>query len=200
MTATVDATNLASGLHEIQWAGRPLEMRMLAPELPPARDLRPAPMETYIRGNDFVASFEQPGPLPAVPQLYWRVRPSGSTAAIGIELIVSMRTDLLDSQPQMCVVTEVGNATSGNLPLRHLRLSADVSYYQLVHPDDFFAVEERRVDGTHRITTTLFPERMEKGVIRRARICGWFLPAENDLAVAVELAQQFVAESPPLTT
>jgi hypothetical protein len=46
----------------------------------------------------------------------------------------------------------------------------------------------------------LFPERLEKGVIRLARICGWFMPAENDLATAVELAKRFVAEPPPLTT
>lgn len=175
-------------------------MRMLAPELPPVGELRPSPLETYIRGNDFVASFEQPGPLPAVPQLYWRVRPRSSTAAIGIELIVSMRTDLLDSRPQMSVISEIGNSDAGDLTLRLLHVSAEVSYFQLVHPDDFFAVEERRIENKRRITTTLFPERMEKGVIRRARICGWFLPAENDLSLAAELAQEFIAESPPLTT
>ena len=35
---------------------------------------------------------------------------------------------------------------------------------------------------------------------RRARVSGWFLPVENDLAAAAALAQEFVAEPLPLTT
>ncbi|MDZ4820284.1 MAG: hypothetical protein SGJ20_15060, partial [Planctomycetota bacterium] len=50
------------------------------------------------------------------------------------------------------------------------------------------------------LSTTLFPDRLEKGVIRRGRICGWFMPVENDLATAAQLAREFVAEPPPLTT
>jgi hypothetical protein len=82
------------------------------------------------------------------------------------------------------------------------------TFAQLVHPTDFERVELR--DQRHGATRSdlpgwhlmsyLFSERLEKGVIRRARICGWFMPAENDLEVAVELARRFVNEPPPLTT
>ena len=51
-----------------------------------------------------------------------------------------------------------------------------------------------------RITSKLFPERLEKGVIRRGRICAWFLPREADLAIAAELFRRFVSQPPPLTT
>jgi hypothetical protein len=49
------------------------------------------------------------------------------------------------------------------------------------------------------VIAKLFPEHLEKGVIRRGRVCGWFMPAENDLETAVALARQFVAEPLPLT-
>lgn len=76
-----------------------------------------------------------------------------------------------------------------------------LSYAEMVHPSDFIAAELLCNDAQPWLLNwTLFPERLEKGVIRRARICGWFLPAENDLEVAVELARRFVNEPPPLTT
>ena len=76
-----------------------------------------------------------------------------------------------------------------------------LTYAEMVHPSDF--VWARPVVATGEpisVTSSLFPEHLEKGVIRRGRICGWFLPCENDLAVAVELARQFVDEPLPLTT
>ena len=66
----------------------------------------------------------------------------------------------------------------------------------MVHPTDFVSA---RLQHTRHVETTLFPEHLEKGVIRRGRICGWFMPAENDLDTAVELAREFVNEPPPLT-
>jgi hypothetical protein len=200
LSANIDLRAFDLGLHDVTWAGSPLDTRVLGMGLPLVVDKQPAISESYIRGNDLIASFERPGPLAAVPQVYWRVRPESAPSTIGVELIVSMRTDLLDSQPETRVVTEFGLAALRNQPVRIIDLPGGASYFQLVHPDDVFAVEERFANGRYRITTTLFPERLEKGVIRRARICGWFLPTENDLAVVVELARQFVAEPPPLTT
>jgi hypothetical protein len=182
--------------------------------------------ECYVRGDDFVVSCERPGPLTLVPQFYWRARQHESHKAVSIELILSMRTDLLDSEPETRVETLVrtgealvalrpqvkcfrpatpatlkrSDLAAGEVPAFLFRQSG-VSYFQMVHPDDFFAVELRLWRKRHpRLTTTLFPERLEKGVIRRALVCGWFLPAENDLEVAVELAREFIDEPLPLTT
>jgi hypothetical protein len=74
-----------------------------------------------------------------------------------------------------------------------------LSYAEMVHPTDFVSAEANGRPPTC-VRSTLFPEGLEKGVIRRARICGWFLPTENDLETAVELAKQFVDEPLPLTT
>jgi hypothetical protein len=79
--------------------------------------------------------------------------------------------------------------------------TAKTSFAEVVHPSDFVSAEVHS-DAARPwlVDVRLFPERLEKGVIRRARICGWFLPAENDLETAVELAKRFVDEPLPLTT
>jgi hypothetical protein len=84
--------------------------------------------------------------------------------------------------------------------LRHDLLG--ISYAEIVHPSDLDSLQlVLRQDGRAGAKSVLFQKpQLEKGVIRRARICGWFLPAENDLAVAVELARQFIEEPFPLTT
>jgi hypothetical protein len=51
-----------------------------------------------------------------------------------------------------------------------------------------------------RLVHHLFPESLEKGVIRRGRVRGWFLPREGDADAAAERYRQWLAEPPPLTT
>jgi hypothetical protein len=76
-----------------------------------------------------------------------------------------------------------------------------LSYAQLVHPSDYVAAE-LGIDSEppYSLLTTLFPERLEKGVIRRGRVASFFMPSEDDLDVAVELARRFVSGPLPLTT
>jgi len=78
--------------------------------------------------------------------------------------------------------------------------SLGITYAQIVHPSDF-AGANVALDGRQPmvISTTLFPERLEKGVIRRGRICGWIMPAENDVETAIKLAREFINEPLPLT-
>jgi len=225
LAAECDLRDFILGLTTLTWAGTPLDWRVLGPQLPQVVNGQFAITECYVRGDDFVASCERPGPLPLVPQFYWRARQIASHAAVSVELILSMRTDLLDTQPETTVETLVrggetfmalrpqvdafrpatpatfkrSNLAAGEVPAFLIR-EAGVSYFQMVHPDDYFAVEHSASRKVHsRLRTSLFPERLEKGVIRRARICGWFLPAENDLEAAVELARQFIDEPLPLT-
>ena len=76
------------------------------------------------------------------------------------------------------------------------------AYCEMVHPADFLESTvslNRFLEPV--IVSRLFQERLEKGVIRRARIAGWQIPrAANVAQVAQELFQQFAAEPPPLTT
>src|SRR5262245_22941633 len=69
-----------------------------------------------------------------------------------------------------------------------------LSYAEMVHPTDFVGrtirslTRDASIPGqpaTLCLESLLFASALEKGVIRRARICGWFMPAENDLKTAV---------------
>jgi hypothetical protein len=191
----------------------------------------------YVRGNDFVAAFGEGGREHVTPQLYWRAGCIEEFQATSLELIVSVKTDLLDSRPlsrahtlmsseatilhaaslatpRFEVVKQPGqrSSASGGRAVgfdaadssEHLFLfrmpEHDLSFAQLVHPSDFVAAE-LGIDHEppYSLLVTLFPERLEKGVIRRGRVCGFFLPVKNDVEVAAELARRFVSEPLPLT-
>jgi len=176
--------------------------------------------DSYVRGSDFVVSFRPTAPHRVTCHAYWRASFDARFRAPRIELILSAQTDLLDSVPGWVIYGSVPGANIlhsndlnqhrfdelPNSPAsfespngkEHLFVfrDTDVSYAQMVHPTDFVSA---RLQHTRHVETKLFPEHLEKGVIRRGRICGWFMPAENDLETAVELAREFVNEPPPLT-
>ncbi|MCE9527530.1 MAG: hypothetical protein K8R36_15920 [Planctomycetales bacterium] len=188
--------------------------------------------EAYIRGNDLVALYEPLAPHQVQPQVYWRARFDEGKQAVGVEMIVSMQTSLLDSNPETVVATGMpigdvwGPAKDKPNSLERLEYtqfplalsSADGShrpslvvyqprdtsfaYIEMVHPADFVATQvELNKWGESWATTRLFSERLEKGVIRRARIAGWHVPRKSDvLATAADLYAKFAAEPLPLTT
>ena len=107
--------------------------------------------------------------------------------------------------------------------LRVFRLPGiQVSYVESVHPADV-AIDAANADvggsaipsvnakgehaggranelrGTVEWWTGLNVVWMEKGVIRRCRVRGWWVARERDLAIAAELTLAFLADAPPLT-
>lgn len=193
--------------------------------------------ETHARGNDFVATFAQGGRERVTPQLDWRAQCFDDLAAVKLELIISVKTDLLDSHPLSRTHSLISNeatilhaaslaaprfetlkkpgqpaATDSGRAIRfdaaqsneHIFLfrlpDLELSFAQLIHPSDFVAAELGiDAEPPYSLVATLFPERLEKGVIRRGRVCGFFMPMDNDLKVAVELARRFMNEPLPLT-
>lgn len=184
--------------------------------------------EAYIRGFDLVATYAPLPPFTIQPQIYWRLRQAPARDAYGVELILSVQTSQLDSEPFMPVSSQFTGITSittwkrgGNsqsrqvseLPLtfrsaegaegmigfesRNLRGHV---YVEMVHPSDFHTVTiESASDGKVRVVTENFREHLEKGVIRRARICGWFLTQADWKNAAWELFDAFRSEPAPLT-
>jgi hypothetical protein len=183
--------------------------------------------ERYIRGQDFIASGSPAGAQQIAPHVYWRSAWHEGRKAARLELVLSAQTDLLDSAPSWPIISCVRDATllhrdlqrdtdfkdisgvaanftspASNEQLFLFRIpSLGFSFAQMVHPSDFVSADVP-LDGQPLLVvdSVLFPERLEKGVIRRGRICGWFMPIDNDLENAAQLAREFVDEPLPLTT
>lgn len=169
-------------------------------------------VECYQRGSDVVATYAQTPERNVRPQLYWRfVDPSA------LELILSAQTSLLDSQPATSVESALPPGellplsatglvtqspydqwlTSAAAPRAVLfrPTGCDVSYLEMVHPTDFAGVQLAVIDGWPTVRWHLFPERLEKGVIRRGRLRGAVLSRRDDL-VAAPAAMNAFAFSP----
>ena len=187
-------------------------------------------IERYVRGPDLVAAYEESAQWPVRVDALWRVASPapGEPFVAAVELLVSVRTRALDSRPELAVQSRVPAAEVlrliGPEDARYRPLSpapeamrpeegpgcllfrlprSDFSYAEMVHPADFQYDELTRSaegDGTFRISHRLFSEPLEKGVIRRARVEGVFLPRSDDMQIAAAHYTVFAAAEPPLAT
>jgi hypothetical protein len=212
-------------LHEVVFRGKAFpDWRLLAPQLAHPDEPRLVLADCYVRGNDLIAAYvEEREKLRR--EIYWRVLHAPASHAYGIESIVSVQTSLLHSHPQLQMASRLSSGpvargdrgdtfdflagATGDIPCTRddgagvfvLRpADADCSYVEMVHPTDFqHATVTLAADQTS-LVHSLFPESLEKGVIRRGRVRGWFVSREDDLRTAAELYAAWLAEPPPLTT
>ncbi|MEX2316875.1 MAG: hypothetical protein WD669_06975 [Pirellulales bacterium] len=179
--------------------------------------------DAYVRGCDLVATYGRMPNSPYSPQIYWRVE-QGATQRVpgreqeGLSLIVSVQTDLLDSHPQIRVTTRLAadeliehRALSIEHPASSIEHPAScllwrlaggkLSYAEIVPESDFRQLTvERDADGVASVHWDLFAEFLEKGVIRRARIQGAFLPRQDDIELAAACCRAIDRRALPLTT
>jgi hypothetical protein len=183
--------------------------------------------DAYARVGDLVATYTESPGWPFRVQIYWRdLTPEYRGAIAAIELIASIQTDLLDTQPELfaasefqaadvalCCIdphkgaltsaappTEVPQGASAGCFLARSR-SGGATYAELIHPADFRGTHiERSGDGATVLKHKLFAERLEKGVILRARVLGLFIDAAGDLDIASAAYRRFCEAAPPLTT
>ncbi len=228
----VDVRQIGRGLHEVTYAGHSLSgMRLLQLRVADLPDPLPADglAEAYVRGADLVANYATTAVARFRPQVYWCYRRTSN--AVGIELVLSMQTDLLDSRPILETATDLPNGsiqvatasqpaqfrdpaavsneseTSLDCSSASLLLfrfaESPVSYVEMIYPTDqggFRLASRADASQGWRCQFHLLDEPLEKGVIRRARVAGWFLPREQDRLAAAALFQDFLQSSPPLTT
>jgi hypothetical protein len=194
-----------------------MNLKLLQPHLQAQIQTDNSVQEAYIRGADLVVTFAplQTAREPIYWQIYYRAWNNDLLHVSGLEIILSAHTAALHSQPAMQLVSEFGNySTSEEVLTRniegsslHTTKKAQVtlyrpkqeafSYLEMVHPSDFSGVDHQK----GRLSWSLFPESLEKGVIRRVRACGLFLPRQNDEWNTVNsLVQQFMDSPPILTT
>jgi hypothetical protein len=185
----------------------------------------PRPLvEAYVREDDLIASYGASTYFPFATQVYWRLMVNNDDA-LRVACIVSVQTDLLDTHPVMEASCELSADEVLLLPtdelsaepvpttlpsllprgagahLVLLRLAGDrFTYAEAVDPSDFCGVEFSQSDnGGVRITWRLFSHFLEKGVIRRGRLCSMLVPREHDAQHAVHSFREFLASELPLT-
>jgi hypothetical protein len=174
--------------------------------------------DSYVRGNDLVASYQPTEAWPYAPQIYWRANPSPTTATAlaSMSLLVSVQTPLLDTHPKISVASQIPSSelylvsvgsdraitTAGaSCCIVWRLLTAPLSYVEFMPATDFQQVTcSPSTRGTFYAEWHLFSEFLEKGVIRRARVHGALLPRKNDIELAIECCSEFEHSPPPLTT
>jgi len=186
--------------------------------------------EVYVRGDDLVAMYEPNETWPYSPQLYWRAGTLDAVDGVvaSMSLLVSVQTKLLDTFPEMSVVSqtpakeiryisfdEYGKAVTEKTPagaskvpsgyvcclVRRLT-TAPVSYVEIMPSSDFLELQIRspNISGDSMAEWRLFADFLEKGVIRRARAHGALVPRKNDVEIAVACCEAAVRLELPLTT
>jgi hypothetical protein len=193
-------------------------------------DRQELPGEYHVRGTDLIALYDEPGGARVTRDIYWRAVSDEETHLCGLELWLSAETQLLDSDPHLFSRSklppgDVFQLTGGNTggfseiadrPGEQVALTRDESvgvllirparrswsYCEMVHPADFHrSTMDAIEDGRMELSTSFFVhERLEKGVIRRARVRGLFLPRRDDIAQALVAYRAFAASKLPLTT
>ena len=228
LTAQINVLEPWRGLLRPHWRGGPLPPAFSVLQVDARELIAPnrLPLEVYIRQSDLIATFAPSEGRNVQTQVYWRARQIDQVAVV--ELILSAQTHLLDSRPslQACSTLPAGavfHLAAGGTELSELAFDfqarrdflpdaaaplflfrpygAVFSYAEMVQPSDFTGASlEFRGEELLRFSHPLFAERLEKGVIRRVRLCGVLMPRDGDLDRAVELYRQFIAEPLPLTT
>lgn len=182
-------------------------------------------IESYIRGADLIATYAQTPERPVRVQAYWRAEATG--AAVSVTLQVSVQTSHWQSEALRETasvlpptnVLRLGedrgfhplaterpvvqlSAADGPACLLFRDQQAPVSYAEMIHPADYELdelVSAADSAGTLVHTHRLFAEQLEKGVIRRARIRGVWMPRDGDEQAALAAYEQLCQAPPPLT-
>jgi hypothetical protein len=191
----------------------------------PFHETDPRPfVEAYVRGDDLIAGYGASRQFPFATQVYWRLMHDNNDT-LRMACIVSVQTDLLDTHPMMeasselpasevlLVSTDDSNAQAPTTlpsfvpPEAGARLvlvriaGVDFTYAEAIDPSDFCGVKLSRSDTAGaRITWRLFSHFLEKGVIRRGRLCSMLVPRKDDMQHAAHSFREFLASDLPLTT
>lgn len=231
LSASIHLDQPERGLADVAWLLRSLgDARLMQVQLSGA-GVRYLLVDSYVRGADLVASHEAIAGQSLATQIYWRYVEHADLGAAGFELIVSVRTELLDADPQLAVGSELSckelfravvsdaavfqpvpvpssacnpSVCRAGPGLFVRRLTGDtVSYVEMVHPNDFSSAEFALGEGAAgcvRSRFRLFQDRLEKGVLRRARVQGLLCPRQGDEAVARACYLRLLASESPLNT
>ena len=231
LSAEVDLAHPADGVFHVRVAGTHVnDMRILGVAMPShVAGEADAIGDAYVRLADLAATYDASKNWPVRVDTVWRgvSRSSHQEFVAAIELLVSVRTDSLNSRPRMAVestfsggdvalsadrnaerfeafasstvdwASDRQDACCGCIVFRPT--GSDLSYVEMVHPADFR--RDELVGGGNApfgVRHHLFDDSLEKGVILRARLRGVFVPRANDTQLASQQYAAFRASEPPL--
>ncbi len=197
LTAQVDLRNPLRGLHHLTYCATAVEGLVLGVAMV-GEDA--SVEEAFVRGDDLVATFRTANEQPFSLQVYWTVMPRDNGVVV-IDTLLSLETPLLENFPKVLIQsqlpgTEVWQPRESHDYLVLRSVDNAWSYAEMAHPED---PGDWRIDEKGAVQRTLGGAFLEKGVIRRLRLRGAFLPQENDLQLASECLAELAAEAPPLT-
>ena len=175
------------------------------------------PIEQYVRENDLVSKYPARNSDLVSYTTYYRLSEDGR----GIDFILSAQTSLLDSAPLTQVVSEFADSellfkpeTTSLRPVEGEQVfptpacpqfflirpqnQPDHSIVLMIHPTDFHRGNVR-LDPVPTVSLSLFPNALEKGVIRRGTLKIQLVDRANDEATAEKLYDELEAAAPPLT-
>lgn len=223
---SVDAADPSRG---VQWTSTaPKRLQGCTLQFKPPRSSQTAPVlaDLYVRGSDLVATYEQLPGAEVQPQLYWRLMENAELDAVGVQLLISMQTSLLQSEPRCTVESQLpgvrtaiwnwnekawwGTETGKDFNLVSQPSSRGFvtwfsapqetnSYLEIIYPDDQVSQQVKLGHSE----ACFFAEHLEKGVIRRGRIAGWLAPNQKLMdgpTAPLKLFQAAQQEALPLTT
>ncbi len=228
LQAQVDLLNPALGVSGLAWNNTSLCGNLLGVAVA-AQEAASTPLSTvgldkFVRGDDLVANFPQTDAQPFTLHIYWRVTTADSRLVI-VDALLSLQTSLLECFPKVMLTTNLSAIEAWQVPgdgSAPSQVDAHIesdkfagvllrganrawSYLELTHPDDLgsWQVDPASTIIVRRdsfmLRRELGGEFQEKGVIRRMRVRGAFLPRENDLKIAARLVEEFAVSPPPLT-
>jgi hypothetical protein len=232
LSGSLDVSDPAGGLLIDQVAGAripPSAIFQILLSIPPGAADSSA-VDCFVRGTDLVATYAETAARQFRAQVYWRnsEQATDDEVAATVELILSVQTSLLDSDPTISVgsllaVSEahrLSDADSADFkpcgaeaqeiafepatgPGCFLfRQQSSPSYVEMVHPADFRQATltfHGSPVGKFALAHRLFHRRLEKGVILRSRLRGVFVPHDRDMELAAAEYRRFAASEPPLT-
>jgi hypothetical protein len=230
LSGCVDASRPNAGFHNVAFGGAQQAMDFLRAYRSDVGAERPWPLpvaESYVRGNDLVASYQATDGWPFSPQLYWRANSLRAVDGVlaSTSLLVSVQTHLLDTVPQIAVASlvpceepllvSVSSAqqsavridSSQTIPstnedccvVSRFR-AAPLSYVEIMPAGDYHAISLRAEETGPVFEWRLFAEFLEKGVIRRARVHAAIVPRDRDIDIAAACCKAIDRLELPLTT
>lgn len=210
--------DLAVGLRHLQSGPQALPVvalfgLLMTPERP-----RAEVMESYCRGTDLIAVLTASRQRPIRIEARWRAGSVTGGGGLSIDLQISAQTPLLDASPQFELLSSAGgelitpsaeSIERGFNPQAKSEVATCVALWRfdslglslltMVHPSDFCGIALDQPDGLLSVRFPLFRERLEKGVVRRARARALFIASHEDLERAFEEYRTFANESPDLS-